>query len=536
MVARPTVIPQTATGLETDSMNPTRLGLGPRIALAFGATLLLMVAVVIIAITSLRTTKASIDLVNLDRYPKVAMATEIGEQINQQARALRNLLIMDSRADREAQFAEVADSRKQIAATLEKLAPMLQSAEGRQLMADVMARRQAYMAAVDVFMKMARSGDDGNARTQLLEHVRPPQLAYMASLAKLTKFQEQLMEQAGAQAATDVQRATWLIGGAAAAALVLSVVLGVLVTRSVTRPVAHIVGTLRRVADGDLSTEVDVNRADEIGQLQQALKVTTESLRRVVGEVRRGVDSVTTAADQIAAGNLDLSSRTEQQASSLQQTAASMEQLNGTVQHSADNARQANQLAAASSAAAGKGGEVVQQVVSTMAQITQASHRIADIIGVIDGIAFQTNILALNAAVEAARAGEQGRGFAVVASEVRSLAQRSAAAAREIKALIGSSVDQVEVGARQVAEAGHAMQDIVGQVRRVTDLVGEIAGAAQEQSSGIGQVNQAVAQMDQVTQQNAALVEESAAAAQSLAAQAQRLADAVSVFRLAPAA
>jgi methyl-accepting chemotaxis protein len=262
------------------------------------------------------------------------------------------------------------------------------------------------------------------------------------------------------------------------------------------------------------------------------LKDMNDGLVRIVSEVRVGTDTIATASGQIAAGNLDLSSRTEQQASSLEETAASMEELTGTVKHNADNARQANQLAASASEVALKSGAVVSQVVDRMASINASSKKIVDIISVIDGIAFQTNILALNAAVEAARAGEQGRGFAVVAAEVRNLAQRSAAAAREIKTLIGDSVDQVEAGSKLVGEAGSTMDEVVASVRRVTDIIGEISAASHEQSAGIAQVNQAIAQMDEVTQQNAALVEEAAAAAGSLQDQAGNLAQVVSAFRL----
>ena len=262
----------------------------------------------------------------------------------------------------------------------------------------------------------------------------------------------------------------------------------------------------------------------------------TESLRRLVGEVRHTADSISTASNEIATGNQDLSARTEQAASNLQQTASSMEQLTGTVKQTADSATTANQLVSSASSVARRGGEVVTQVVSTMDEINASSKKIADIIGVIDGIAFQTNILALNAAVEAARAGEQGRGFAVVAGEVRSLAQRSAEAAKEIKALIGASVDKVESGSKLVADAGQTMQEIVGSVQRVTDIIGEITAAASEQSDGIGQVNTSVTQLDKMTQQNAALVEESAAAAESLKDQAQKLAAVVGTFRLERAA
>jgi methyl-accepting chemotaxis protein len=278
---------------------------------------------------------------------------------------------------------------------------------------------------------------------------------------------------------------------------------------------------------------VEVKRKDETGQLLQALKVMNDSLRKIVGEVRGSTDAISTASQQIAAGNEDLSSRTEQQASSLEETASSMEELTSTVLQNAENAKQANELAAGASDVAVKGGEVIGQVVRTMSSINESSKKITDIISVIDGIAFQTNILALNAAVEAARAGEQGRGFAVVAAEVRTLAQRSAAAAKEIKQLIGDSVHEVDSGTRLVDEAGKTMEQIVTAVKRVTDIMSEIAAASQQQSSGIAEVNQAITQMDQVTQQNAALVEEASAAAESLKQQAQQLVQAVAVFKLA---
>jgi methyl-accepting chemotaxis protein len=309
-----------------------------------------------------------------------------------------------------------------------------------------------------------------------------------------------------------------------------------LLTRGITVPLKNAITVARRVADGDLTGEIVVSSKDETGQLLQALKGMNESLKKIVTDVRRGTSDIATASSEIASGNADLSQRTEEQASSLEETASSMEELTSTVKQSADNARQANQLAAGASQIAVKGGEVVGQVVSTMSGISESSKKIADIIGVIDGIAFQTNILALNAAVEAARAGEQGRGFAVVASEVRTLAQRSAAAAKEIKELITDSVTKVEGGTTLVNEAGQTMDEIVGAVKRVTDIMAEITAAAQEQSSGIGQVNQAVMQMDQVTQQNAALVEEAAAAADSMQQQARALAQAVGVFKVSETA
>ena len=302
--------------------------------------------------------------------------------------------------------------------------------------------------------------------------------------------------------------------------------------RKMVTPLRQAVSLADRIASGDLSAQIQPDRADEIGDVQRALARMTEALRSLVGEVRHSADSISTASSEIATGNQDLSQRTEATASNLQQTASSVTQLTQTVAQSAEAAAQANQMASSAAAVAQRGGEVVRQVVQTMGEINASSKKIADIIGVIDGIAFQTNILALNAAVEAARAGEQGRGFAVVAGEVRNLASRSAEAAREIKSLIGNSVDKVESGAQLVHSAGSTMDEIVASVQRVSDIIGEITAAAGEQNGGIRQVNQAVTQLDQMTQQNAALVEQSAAAAESLREQAQRLTGVVATFRL----
>ncbi len=324
----------------------------------------------------------------------------------------------------------------------------------------------------------------------------------------------------------------WKLAGLGVGVLLVLGVLANWLIRAITRPIAHAVEVANRVADGDISAPIDTGANDEAGQLLTALGVMQDRLASTLARIRETSSIVSTASHEIAAGNTDLSARTESQASSLEETASSMEELTSTVKQNAENARQANQLVGATADVAVKGGRVVGEVVDTMASIKNSSRKIADIIGVIDGIAFQTNILALNAAVEAARAGEQGRGFAVVASEVRNLAQRSAMAAKEIKALIEDSVDKVEAGGRLVDEAGKTMDEIVGSVKRVTDIMGEIAAASAEQSSGIEQVNQAITQMDDVTQQNAALVEEAAAAAESLREQANALAEAVGFFRL----
>ncbi|MFT5961086.1 MAG: methyl-accepting chemotaxis protein, partial [Burkholderiaceae bacterium] len=323
-----------------------------------------------------------------------------------------------------------------------------------------------------------------------------------------------------------------LMLGLAAIALMLTLFISVTITRSIVRPLRAAVTIARRVADGDLTAEITVRSTDETGALMQSLKTMSDSLISTITQLRHGSDTIAVATREIASGNADLSSRTESQASSLEQTASSMEELTATVRQNADNARQANQLVISASDFAIKGGGVVNQVVATMSSIKESSNKIVDIIGVIDSIAFQTNILALNAAVEAARAGEQGRGFAVVASEVRSLAQRSASAAREIKSLIADTVGKVDTGSKLVDDAGQTMHQIVSSVKHVADIMSEITAASQEQSAGITEVNQAISQMDEMTQQNSALVEQAAAAAESLQGEAVALTRAVAIFRL----
>ncbi|MBA5604308.1 HAMP domain-containing protein [Duganella sp. FT3S] len=330
----------------------------------------------------------------------------------------------------------------------------------------------------------------------------------------------------GARVASTVMIALGLAGG------FMSLLTAWIITRGIVGPINHAVKVARTVAGGDLSSRIEIRRADEIGQLSAALKEMNHSLVGIVREVRGSTDAIATASAEIATGNLDLAERTERQAGALEETASAMAQLTSTVKRNADHAQQANTLAQSASDVAGQGGAVVAQVVDTMASINASARKIVDIIAVIDSIAFQTNILALNAAVEAARAGEQGRGFAVVANEVRNLAQRSAAAAREIKTLIGDSVDQVDAGARLVDAAGHTMGEIVASVRRVTDIMGDIASGSQEQLAGIEHINAAVSQMDQGTQQNAALVEQASAAAATMRERARHLSHAVDQFRL----
>jgi methyl-accepting chemotaxis protein-1 (serine sensor receptor) len=409
--------------------------------------------------------------------------------------------------------------------------------EEKELAAQFTSARMAYsQEGLQPAMAAIKAGQIDSAKKIAQEKISPLAPPVAETLRKLTQLQVDVSEQEFKSAQATVKLDLTVLAIASVLAVLFSVGAAVYLTRWLMRQLggepSQAAAIAAAVAHGDLTARIELKSGDTTSLMVQ-LKRMQDNLVQLVDGVRTGVDSVSTASGQIAAGNQDLSSRTEEQASSLQQTAASMEQLTSTVKQSADNAKQANQLASAASEAATKGGAVVGQVVSTMEDISASSKKIADIISVIDGIAFQTNILALNAAVEAARAGEQGRGFAVVAGEVRNLAQRSAQAAREIKSLISDSVEKVEAGSKQVNDAGAAMGEIVAQVKRVTDLIGEITSAALEQSSGIGQVNEAITQMDQVTQQNAALVEESAAAAASLKEQAGKLAEAVSVFKLA---
>ncbi|HEX5354950.1 MAG TPA: methyl-accepting chemotaxis protein [Aquabacterium sp.] len=428
---------------------------------------------------------------------------------------------------------------QQMAATLAEVGK-LQSAyekqiadsEEKALWASFQADWRAYQAEHDTVIGLMTLGNKDEAFSHASGAAQALYEKYGETLDKLIEFNAK-----GGQAASDqgdelYGHARWAVLTAVLVAVILGMSLAWLVAGQVSRPVEQAADVLKAVAEGDLTQSVHTDRRDEVGDMQSALANMIRSLSEMVHQVRTGADSVATASTQIAQGNTDLSARTETQASSLEETAASVEEMAGTVRTNADNAMQANQLASAASEVAAQGGRVVSQVVETMNGIQTASRKISDIIGVIDGIAFQTNILALNAAVEAARAGEQGRGFAVVAGEVRSLAQRSAQAAREIKTLINDSVEKVNSGSQLVDAAGSTMNDVVTQVRKVTDLVGEIAHASSEQSQGIGQINQAVSQLDEATQQNAALVEESMAAAESLKTQAQKLAEAVSAFRI----
>ncbi len=415
--------------------------------------------------------------------------------------------------------------------------------EERAVMDEYKTARQTYVESHEALFQAAREKDFslteqdaflGDPVSNLYNGASEAAFTAVVDAAgRLNQLSQQSAQQAQQSASDAYDTARWWLVVGVGLSAIIAALCGALVTRSVTRPAQRAVQAANRIAQGDLSQNIVVDSQDEMGALLQALQRMQSSLVQTVNSVRSNAEGVATASAQIASGNSDLSGRTEEQASALEETAASMEQLGSTVRQNADNARQANQLALNASTVAVQGGDVVAQVVDTMKGINDSSRQISDIIGVIDGIAFQTNILALNAAVEAARAGEQGRGFAVVASEVRSLAQRSAEAAKEIKGLITASVERVEQGSQQADQAGETMTQVVSAIRRVTDIMGEISAASSEQSQGVAQVGEAITQMDQATQQNAALVEESAAAADSLQRQAQELVAAVAVFRLA---
>ncbi|AJX34693.1 methyl-accepting chemotaxis protein [Burkholderia oklahomensis] len=446
---------------------------------------------------------------------------------------LVNQHVFSTNADQAKDFEQkIAQQRREVDNQFAKYEPLLSNDKDKEMLATDRALMSQLDAVRDNVLALSRDGKKQEAGDLMGTRMTEIAKQTNAALAAHRAFNVDL-GQAGSNEAKDIiDRAVMLEPSAAAVVLAVVLWLGVLISRSITKPMGDAVKFARTVADGDLTTHIDATSKDETGQLLKALADMNDSLKRIVGRVRMGSDAVATASGQIASGNLDLSSRTEEQAASLQETASSMEELTSTVRQNAENAQQASGLASNASDVALRGSAVVGQVVDTMTDISERSSKIAEIIGIIEGIAFQTNILALNAAVEAARAGEQGRGFAVVAGEVRGLAQRSSSAAKEIKDLISASVQKIRDGSALADEAGKTMTEVTQAVARVTDIMGEIAAASAEQSRGIDQVNLAITQMDQVTQQNAALVEEAAAASQSLEDQGRELKQAVAFFRV----
>ncbi|OFA06479.1 methyl-accepting chemotaxis protein II [Duganella sp. HH101] len=511
-------------------MKITDMKIGVRLGGGFAIVLALLIAIAGQAVYSLSKSNDALHHIVDVNMKKIELIEEMSTSIHIVGRVTRTIALLSDDAEADSQHQKIDTARVRFDAAYGELAKMPLDDAGTALLGRIKTELATVRAANNRFALLLKSDRD-EAIALLLKEAIPATTRLQNTLDEFDKLQQHKSSQ-DETAASELYASTLAyMLGLVAAAVAIGVLTALATTRSITGPLGRAVKLARTVAAGDLTGDIQIESSDETGQLLQALKEMNDSLLNIVGKVRSGTDTIAAASTEIANGNLDLSSRTEQQASALEETASAMEELTSTVKQNADNARQANQLAISASDTANKGGKVVAAVVQTMAGINDSSKKIVDIISVIDGIAFQTNILALNAAVEAARAGEQGRGFAVVATEVRNLAQRSAAAAKEIKTLIHDSVDKVGSGTRQVEEAGSAMQAIVQSIQSVADVIGEISAASQEQTSGIEQINDAVMQMDQVTQQNAALVEEAAAAAASLQEQASHLAAAVSVFK-----
>jgi methyl-accepting chemotaxis protein len=508
------------------------LNIGKKIATVFGIVLIVATAITIIGLWQLDTVMNS---------NKELMATPLAKErlVSDWYRTIyggsRRTIAIAKSADSSLVkfFAEdSAQGTKEVEELMARVKPLLTSPEELRLVSEIAAARTANNTA-RAAVAVARAANDTDKANHLIDdQYLPATKLYQGKLRDLVDMQRKAIDIQALKIEAAGMTSLRLQGALSLFLALLVIGGGVLLRNSIVRPLHVAIGIARRVSQGDLTAEIAVTSRDEAGQLLEALRDMNNELRRLVTQVMQGATQIASASDEIASGNLELSTRTEQQASSLEETASSMEELTSTVKQTSDNARQANQLAGSASEVAAKGGGVVRQVIDTMGLINVSSKKIVDIISVIDSIAFQTNILALNAAVEAARAGDQGRGFAVVASEVRNLAQRSAAAAKEIKVLINVSVANVEAGSVLVDEAGATMDDIVSSVRRVADIMGEINAATREQTLGIEQINMAISQMDQTTQQNASLVEEAAAASETLQHQATELSDAVRVFRL----
>ena len=510
---------------------------GSRLGAAFGLIILLLIIVSATAVIKISSINSSIEQIVNDRYVKVRLAFDVRDGVNDQIKFLRGIVIDTKNPEHnKKRYLQLDDTIKQTNLAMDKIAAIQSTPTGKQKIKALQDASDVFEAGKVELIRLAQAGDMEGATEYVLRKLTTSQNAYLGLATAFADSQDAQLQAEGKKAVADGQTAIELTLVFSLIAVLLAMIMGYFLTRSIIRPLGTAVQVAESVAAGDLTTEIRVTSSDETGQLMQGLKNMNENLLRIVTEVRSGTQAISSASSQIAAGNLDLSSRTEEQASSLEETASAMEQITATVKQNAENARQANQLAAQASRVAVEGGEVVGQVVSTMEGINVSSRKIVDIISVIDGIAFQTNILALNAAVEAARAGEQGRGFAVVASEVRNLAQRSASAAKEIKVLIDDSVSKVDNGTQLVAKAGATMAEVVSSVKNVTDIVGEISIASHEQSTGIEEINKAITQMDEVTQQNAALVQEASSAAYSLNEQAERLAESISIFKVSAAA
>ncbi|BEV13915.1 methyl-accepting chemotaxis protein [Herbaspirillum sp. DW155] len=512
------------------------LKIGHRLGLGFAAILVLLVAVATFGLQQVsRLNDRIIFLTSVDEG-KLEALSKVQFAVGLRAIAARNLTVVTGAAEQKGDVDLVGSAQKDIESGMAELARLMQdpatTPQEREMLEQLRKLEAQYLPVAVNIVKLATSQQTDAARASLVKDCMPILKQVIAHVEQFNKLLRKNSEANVDAAEAAYALAKWTMMVASLAALALGGLIAWLLTRSISRPLAQAVSVAQSVQSGNLGSHIEVTSKDELGQLMAALKGMNDSLVAIVSEVRQGTDTIAVASDEIKRGNMDLSHRTEQQAGSLQQTASAMEQMTATVKQTSDNAREARRLADNASDIASKGGAAVGRVVQTMHAISTSSHKIVDIISVIDGIAFQTNILALNAAVEAARAGEQGRGFAVVASEVRSLAQRSAVAAKEIEALINDSVAKVATGEKQVGEAGSTMDEVVRSIQSVTHIVQDISAASAEQTAGLEQINNAVAQIDETTQQNAALVEQAAAAAASMQQQSVALTDVVSIFKL----
>ncbi len=508
------------------------LKIGTRLAFGFSLILLLLTAMIIIGILRLSGASALTEHMVNERIRDERLIAEWGKVIEVNAARTTGAWMVADPADQKKLEEMMAGSSGRATQIQEQIGAGIDDEELKPLFKQVLDTRKVYTDIRKAVFAAKNAGDMERGRKLYETDMNQARTRYLDALKKFSDQQAALLDAAAVEIQRQYTSGRALLVMLGLAAIVLGIVAAWWITRTITHPINEAVKVAETVSAGDLTSDIQVHSSDETGQLMHALKNMNSNLLNIVAQVRSGTDLMATASCEIAAGNQNLSSRTEEQASSLEETASSMEQLTSTVRFNAENAREANQLAATASEIASRGGSVVGEVVTTMGSINDSSRKIVDIISVIDGIAFQTNILALNAAVEAARAGEQGRGFAVVASEVRVLAQRSAAAAKDIKVLIDDSVRKVALGSDLVDKAGHTMGEIVQSISHVTRIIGQISHASEEQSIGIAQVNDAITQMDQVTQQNAALVEQAAAAAESMQDQSAKLAEAVSVFKI----
>jgi methyl-accepting chemotaxis protein len=513
-------------------MKIANLKIGRRLGLAFFLVLVFLCSIAALGINRLSSLNQSMSLLVNDRFPKVMLGGMTLYRVKDVSISLRNILLMDDAGLINAELDRIKHTSAAMTADHAAFRGRISTAEGHAIFAAVDKLKRQFDADQAAFLALVGAGKPSEAKAYLLTTMAPHQEAYLAQIQGQVQANGTLMEQSREAAEQNYMHSRNATVGLAGLSLLLASALALRISRGITRPLGRAVSIAGTIAGGDLSSVINVDGNDETGQLLRSLQAMNGSLAHIVGEVRRGSNAISTAAREIASGTLDLSARTEQQAGTLEETASSMEQLTSAVQQNASNAQQASRIAKSAALVARQGGEEVAQVVERMSTISASSNRISDIVGVIDSIAFQTNILALNASVEAARAGEQGRGFAVVASEVRSLAHRSALAAKEIKVLIDDSAEKVSAGSQFAIRAGTTMAAIVAEIERVAALMADIETASREQAVGIDQVNTAIAGMDQVTQQNAALVEQAAATSESMLERTHALSTAVSIFVL----